>query len=117
MMRMSDAYDCDGCGACCMTWPVLVSDEDAAREGRITVEGKRLSEHLGTPYWRYQIFPLPFHDERCCFLNEEKRCEIYATRPRVCRQFLAGSERCQEARQYHDLPPLAPGSSADHAPG
>lgn len=98
-------YECDGCGACCRTWPVLVSDDDAAREPRIRREGRELPQYLATPYWRYRLFPLPFH-ERCCFLGEDQRCGIYETRPRVCREFEAGLERCQEARKLSDLPPL-----------
>jgi Fe-S-cluster containining protein len=100
-------YECDGCGACCRTWPVLVSDEDAAREPRIKDEGRPLPQYLGTPYWRYRLFPLPFH-ETCCFLDGEQRCTIYETRPRVCREFEAGGERCQEARRLSELAPLVP---------
>ncbi len=110
-MPDTPVYECDGCGACCRTWPVLVSDEDAAREVRITIEGRTLPEHLGTPYWRYQLFPLPFH-ESCCFLDDNQRCAIYATRPRVCRDFTAGSDRCQEARRIQGIPPLLPGPTA-----
>ena len=86
---------------------MLVSEADAAREVRITVEGRRLSDHLATPYWRYQLFPLPFH-EGCCFLGEGNACAVYATRPRVCREFEAGGERCQEARRLAGLGPLQP---------
>lgn len=100
-------YECDGCGACCRTWPVLVGDDDAAREIRIIVEGRLLPGHLATPYWRYRLFPLPFH-EGCCFLRSDQRCDIYATRPRVCREFEAGGTRCQEARRLAGLQPLGP---------
>jgi Fe-S-cluster containining protein len=107
MTAITGRYECDGCGACCRTWPVLVGEEDAQREVRITIEGRMLPEHLGSPYWRYQLFPMPFH-EGCCFLDGERRCTIYATRPRVCREFVVGGERCQEARRLAGLPPLAP---------
>jgi Fe-S-cluster containining protein len=105
-------YECDGCGACCRTWPVLVSDDDAEREPRIKDEGRALPQYLGTPYWRYRLFPLPFH-ERCCFLSEDQRCTVYETRPRVCREFEAGGERCQEARRLSGLTPLLPASSTN----
>ena len=102
-------YECDLCGACCRTWRILVSEEDARREPRIRAESKELHEHQATVLWRFQLFPLPFH-ESCCFLDvvHENRCDIYATRPRVCRDFAAGSQRCQEARKEQGLGPLPP---------
>lgn len=106
-MEETSSFECDGCGACCKTWRVLVSADDAAREPRITVEGRPLREDAATPYWRYQLFPLPFH-EACCFLDGGNRCTIYDTRPRVCREFTAGSERCQEARREQGLVELKP---------
>ena len=105
---MSD-YECDGCGACCRTWRVLVSEEDALREPRIAQESKLLPEHVRSPGWDYLLFPLPFH-EGCCFLSADQRCDIYDTRPRVCRDFAAGSQRCQEARKLAGLGELLPGS-------
>jgi len=106
----TDPFECDGCGACCKTWRILVSAEDAAREPRITIEGRSLREDATTPYWRYQLFPLPFH-ETCCFLDGANRCTVYDTRPRVCREFAAGSERCQEARREQGLSRLEPKGS------
>ncbi|MCX5660606.1 MAG: YkgJ family cysteine cluster protein [Planctomycetota bacterium] len=99
--------ECDGCSASCETWRVLVSAEDAQREPRITREARELPENQRTPLWRFVLFPLPFH-ESCCFLDEKNRCGIYETRPRVCREFEAGSVRCQEARALGNLPRLLP---------
>ena len=101
-------YECDGCGACCKTWRVLVSAADAEREPRIASESRKLAEHEADDLWQYQLFPLPFH-EGCCFLGDDNRCGIYETRPRVCRGFEAGSERCQEARREQGLGVLLPG--------
>lgn len=100
-------FECDGCGACCETWRVLVSEEDAVREPRIRAESRELPEPQRTVLWRFVLFPLPFHGS-CCFLDAEKRCTVYETRPRVCREFEAGSPRCQEARGLAGLAPLAP---------
>lgn len=104
-------YECDGCGACCRTFPIFASGEDAGREPRVAVEGKELAPHLQAPAWRFQLYPLPFH-ERCCFLDEQQRCAIYPTRPQVCHDFAAGSEQCQEARRRAELPPLQPANLA-----
>ena len=109
-------YECDGCGACCRTWRVLVSEEDAQREPRIAQESKLLPEHVRSPGWDYLLFPLPFH-EGCCFLRADQRCDIYDTRPRVCRDFAAGSQRCQEARAHAGLDPLQLGSGLPGLPG
>lgn len=90
-------YECDGCGACCRTFPIFASQSDAAREPRIAAESQHLPDHLSTPEWTYRLYPLPFL-QACCFLDGENRCEIYPTRPDTCRSFAAGSDQCQEAR-------------------
>ena len=100
-------FECDGCGACCRTFPVFASAADARREPRVADEGRRLAEHLARPGWTYQLFPLPFH-EACCFLAPTAQCSIYNTRPGVCREFAAGSDQCQDARVRAGLPPLGP---------
>ena len=101
------SYECDGCGACCGTFPIFASGTDAQREPRIAAEGKELAPWLQTPEWRIQLFPLPFHSA-CCFLDQESRCDIYDNRPDVCRRFAAGSEQCQEARARRGMPALEP---------
>ena len=98
-------YECDGCGACCRTFPIYVAETDAEREPRIRDESRRVPLWLATTQWTYQLFLLPFH-ETCCFLDGENRCTIYATRPDLCRDFEAGSEQCQEARLRCGLAPL-----------
>lgn len=100
-------FECDGCGACCRTFPVFASRADAAREPRISAEGQSLPEHLSTPEWTYRLFPLPFL-QTCGFLDTENRCTIYATRPDNCRTFAAGSDQCQEARRRTGILPLLP---------
>jgi Fe-S-cluster containining protein len=98
-------YTCDGCGACCRTFPIFASAQDAGREPRVAAEGKELALHLRTPAYAFQLFPLPFH-ETCCFLDDSQRCVIYETRPNVCRQFAAGGDQCQEARRRSGLQEL-----------
>ena len=98
-------FECDGCGACCRTFPIFASAADARREPRIVAEGRALAEHLATDHWHYQLYPLPFH-VTCCFLDGDARCTIYPTRPDVCRAFPAGGEQCQTARARLGLPPL-----------
>jgi Fe-S-cluster containining protein len=100
-------YTCDLCGGCCCTFPIFAAEADATREPRVRMEGKKLEPWLATPLWRYQLYPLPFH-EACCFLGDENRCTIYETRPDVCRAFAPGSPQCQEARASIGVSPLQP---------
>jgi Fe-S-cluster containining protein len=100
-------YECDGCGACCRTFPIFASDDDALGEPRIAAEGRRLPEQFAAGTWHYRLFPLPFLDA-CAFLGEGDRCTIYQTRPQTCRTFAAGGEQCQQARQRQGLPLLGP---------
>ncbi len=100
------SYECDGCGACCRTFPIFASADDALREPRIAAEGRKLPASLAGGEWHYRLYPLPFL-EACCFLDGEQRCTIYESRPAVCQRFAAGEEQCQTARQRQGLPPLA----------
>ena len=100
-------FDCDQCGACCRTFPIFASAADAEREPRLAEEARALPDHLATHAWRFQLFPLPFHDA-CCFLDDRNRCGVYATRPATCGAFAAGSEQCQEARRRQGLAVLDP---------
>lgn len=99
------ATPCDCCGACCQTFPVLVSISDARREPRIKEEARQLPEWQRTLEREFMLHPLPFL-ESCCFLQSDNRCSVYETRPSVCRVFAAGSEECEEARRRKGLPPL-----------
>jgi Fe-S-cluster containining protein len=105
-------FSCDNCGACCKTFSIFASVLDAEREPRIRNEAQHLPPEQVTPDWQYRLYPLPFL-ETCCFLDAENRCEIYATRPEVCRQFAAGSLQCQESRLQQGLPLLKPTSQIE----
>lgn len=105
-MTKAASLECDCCGACCRTFPVLVSADDANREPRILTEAREIPEWQRTASWRYQLHPLPFH-QGCCFLQEDCRCSVYSTRPKVCRVFAAGSDECIEARERVGLSPLS----------
>jgi len=101
---------CDMCGACCRTFPVLVSIGDAKREPRIRDEGMQLREWERRDEWEYRLHPLPFR-RGCAFLAQDNSCSVYETRPSVCRRFEAGSPECHEARERVGLAPLAPAAT------
>jgi Fe-S-cluster containining protein len=107
MLRQQNQWniECDQCGACCRTYPVLVSIGDAKREPRIAEFGLQLPEWQQTDEWHYKLHPLPFL-EACPFLAEDATCSTYETRPDPCRRFQAGSEECNEARHRIGLDAL-----------
>lgn len=99
------ATECDKCGACCCSFPIYASKNDAEVEPKIKDHSVELDKWLGDEDWRYKLHPLPFLNA-CTFLREDKLCSIYPTRPSVCRRFEAGSEQCNQARERKGLPPL-----------
>ena len=101
---------CDRCGACCQTFPVLVSIGDAERQPRIREEALQVKPWQRTDEWEFQLHPLPFQ-RGCIFLGEDNLCSTYESRPAVCRRFAAGSPECLEARSRIGLQPL-PGLAA-----
>jgi uncharacterized protein len=104
-------FECDGCSACCWTFPIFASTAHAGRETRIAAEGHTLPHHLATERWIHQLIPLPFHDA-CSFLDTASRRTIYQTRPDVYRGFPAGGDQCQTALAWigqAPSPPLAEG--------
>lgn len=105
MSKPDMALECDRCGACCRTFPVLVSIGDAQREPRIIQEGMRIRDWDRNEEWEFRLHPLPFH-RGCAFLGSDDHCLVYETRPSVCRRFAAGSDGCAEARAREGLPAL-----------
>lgn len=104
---MKDKFICDQCGACCSTFPIFAGPNDLVREPRIGNECCKIAEWEMAENKTYQLHPLPFHSS-CAFLGKNKLCEIYETRPTVCRAFEAGSALCIEARVRKGLQPLLP---------
>lgn len=98
---------CQHCGACCAAYRVSFywAETDAHPEGAVP--------HALT------VAISPHHvamrgteraPARCAALDGEVgrsvACSIYAQRSSTCREFGAGTQRCNEARARHGLPPL-----------
>lgn len=103
--QVSQTIECDCCGACCRTFPILVSIGDSNREPRIKQEAMLIPEWQRTEEWEYKLHPLPFLTS-CPFLKEGNQCSVYDTRPDPCRRFAAGSVECAEARARVGMRPL-----------
>lgn len=104
---MSDAFECDGCGLCCSSLIIEADAADVLREPRIHERTKHMNGGR-TPLLDSAWFLYDKETKSCPFLDKDKRCEIYPTRPGCCVRFQAGSKQCQELRSTHGLQPLAP---------
>lgn len=94
-------FDCQSCGACCAyaaDWPrfTLEDDADIAR-----IPEAMVAENGSGMRWT---------GDRCAALAGEVgrhvACGIYADRPIVCHDCVAGDEACLMARERHGLPLL-----------
>lgn len=95
--------DCETCGACCTLFPAVAvrhGDDDLAGEcweitnGEVVVDRfvRRDGETLACTALTGT-------------LGEHVGCRVYDQRPRTCREFEAGSDRCHAARRSYGLEP------------
>lgn len=99
---MSNA--CISCGACCATFRVSFywAESNAHPSGTVPAE-------LTTPVSPYHVAMKGTESKppRCVALEgtigECVSCSIYELRSTTCREFEAGDERCQQAREGHGL--------------
>jgi len=107
------SYDCQTCGACCVQFgrydgnAYVYLDRDEARVlrrlGLPVVPGPFGSSCLGAR--RYEgAGGRPACSAFTGQLGKACGCSAYAERPSVCREYEAGGELCQQARQQAGLP-------------
>ncbi len=108
---MSEDYDCQACGACCISnWDtetyIYVSDNDIRRLRMAYAEPtvKRLVGGLDDPMEQGIRTKKNTQGHIACIalrgaVGKRCSCGIYEARPKVCRGFKPGSESCQYARQ------------------
>ena len=82
---------CLRCGRCCQTMILEATEEDSAREPRIAAEG--------LPFRDCDGYCLNSPKVACVFLRDGNRCDIYATRPDMCRGFRPGCTQCRARRK------------------
>ncbi|MGH9948865.1 MAG: YkgJ family cysteine cluster protein, partial [Pyrinomonadaceae bacterium] len=104
--RSAAVPDCVTCGACC-AFPMAVSitENEAARIGNYT-EVVLDREYADVVVGRF----IPRAENDKCVnldgkLGERIGCAIYEERPKCCREFDAGSDRCHEFRRIYGLEP------------
>lgn len=84
--------DCRTCAACC---------RGAFAQVSISPQAPIISRHPELVRLRDGSFELARRDDRCAALEREGElwsCTVHPDRPRTCREFEAGSERCLAAR-------------------
>ncbi len=96
----SAEFDCRRCGACCLTFDVLLTpgeaDEFADRAAL-----RSLTVLYNGPFFPPPRFMRREADGKCAALAGglgDCACTIYEDRPNLCRVFEAGSDDCIEAR-------------------
>ncbi len=95
--------DCETCGACCTLFPAVAvrhGDEVAADECWDITNGELVVDR----------FVRRDGETLACTalvgkLGEHVGCRVYEHRPRTCREFEAGSDRCHAARRSYRLEP------------
>ncbi|MEM1070848.1 MAG: YkgJ family cysteine cluster protein [Planctomycetota bacterium] len=103
-MNSLPVVDCSGCGACCMHmgYPafVLETAKHPAEENWRMLP-KELKQELDRFIADYPAPPAGQLDGPCFWFDQEtRRCKHYDHRPRVCRDFQAGSLDCLGWREW-----------------
>ncbi len=97
---------CTTCGACCASFRVDFSVMETQVEGGSVPDGLAVEVTAHTARMRGTDHSPP----RCAALTgelgERVACGIYEWRPSPCREFEAGSDACQRARQRRGLAAL-----------
>lgn len=107
----SDDYDCQSCGACCVSdWDVeayvYIDDKDIKRL-RLAYSDRKVKRLLACEdniYERGLATKKNSQGHITCValrgkVGEDCSCGIYEARPRACRQFKPGSPECLAARE------------------
>ncbi|MGK3981239.1 YkgJ family cysteine cluster protein [Sorangium sp. So ce118] len=100
---MSDALDCQRCGACCgptEDYPTYV-DLFAGDVGRLPPRYRLhvIGSSLATKETSSGTVCVALRGS----VGKRVSCAIYESRPTLCRRFERGSKACREAREYAGL--------------
>ena len=94
--RVSVAFDCTRCGACCRDNEVTLGPVDVRRlrdAGYSALRARGLVRYQGGKL-RLALAP----GGACVLLGADQLCQAYQARPMACRAFPMGSEPCLSAR-------------------
>ncbi|RYF21409.1 MAG: YkgJ family cysteine cluster protein [Comamonadaceae bacterium] len=107
MTSAAAPHPCLSCGACCASFRVDFSVHETQEMGGSVPDGLVVPVTQHTARMRGTDHVPP----RCAALTGQlgtrAACGIYEWRPSPCREFEAGSDACNRARQRLQLPALA----------
>lgn len=95
---------CLSCGACCAFFRVSFYWAEVMARGMPEDLTEKVNNFIGCMAGTGSV------PSRCIALSgtvgERVSCSIYHQRPAPCHSVQAGDEKCNRARERHDLPPL-----------
>ncbi len=100
--------DCMTCGACCASFVCVDVKPDNPISSKDCWDITKQGENIEFTVDRY--IKRKEEDFSCVALEgkigKEVSCRVYENRPRMCRQFEAGSDRCHAVRRAYNLEPF-----------
>ena len=102
-------HPCQRCGACCASFRVDFSAWEAQELGGSVPDGLAVEVNESLRRMRGTDHVPPLCAALTGQLGERVACGIYEWRPSPCREFEAGSDACNRARQRHGLAALEDG--------
>ncbi len=92
---------CKNCNDCCGVVTVVTVPEFQNLMNYFTTPGKgRLIYNKAMGRWNKQL-SIEYARKTCPFSDENKRCEIYAFRPNICREFHCNPDFVKERSSVH----------------
>lgn len=119
-MARTNCNDCKGCHACCtdMGDSILLDPYDlwqfATKESMFFAEMMQDGK-IALTQENFMLVPYLCMNEQkntCCFLNEEGRCSVHASRPGICRLFPLGRDFQRGELSYILLQKLCPANKS-----
>ncbi|MBK9163325.1 MAG: YkgJ family cysteine cluster protein [Acidobacteria bacterium] len=100
--------DCVECGVCCASL-LCVGVRPGEEPDRALTWSVRKSDDDGE--WEVDLYVRRDEETLACAqlegtLGEHATCRIYETRPKMCREFEAGSDRCHALRRAYGIEPF-----------
>lgn len=96
---------CDNCGLCCSKLIIEIEHIDVVREPKLLPIVEQMDVMEDSP-WDRQYLLACGSGMPCKMLGEDKKCQIYPTRPNTCIGFEVGCDKCNELREDYGLPPI-----------
>jgi len=98
-------FSCTSCGRCCETpgeyFVFLTAAEAEQIRARVRLSRSWFRRRYLRRLGEGQLVLAPGQDDRCIFLDDQKRCSIYPVRPLQCRTYPFWPETAGNKRAWH----------------